>query len=182
MSHPSLSPELSIVEPSMPEVFAVAMDARRLLEHAWSDATAHHSVEPSPDNPPSRGQCGVSSVWLARKLITLGYDAQVAEGTLEMDGLDEGFVWVHVARGDELPWVADVTCDQFGSINRTPVHVGEYNSGPGLIGAYAMSELFDPYANMHRKLMRRFAILEENIRVLPWWRRKALGLTSPTRR
>jgi hypothetical protein len=163
-------------------VFEVAMNVRRVLEYAWSDATAHHSVVPDPAKAPARGNCGVSSVYLARQLVWRGYDAQVADGVLGLDGLDEGFVWVHVNVGEDSAWVADVSCDQFKSINRSPVHVGEYDSGPGLIGAYAIQELFDPYANVHRKPMRRYAILEENIAALPRWRRRMLGLSKPSRR
>jgi len=155
----------------MHEVFQIATQARSILEQAWSAETAHHSVTWGQGEPISRGQCGVSSVWLARRLIELDYDAQVAEGTLELDDLHQGFVWVQVNRENEAPWVVDVTCDQFGSINRTRVHVGEYDSGPGTIGAYALGELFDPYANVHRKLMRRYTILETNIADISWLRR-----------
>jgi len=147
----------------MHNLLQVAAQNRIILEHAWSAETAHHSVTWGQGEPISRGQCGVSSVWLARRLIELDYDAQVAEGTLELDDLHQGFVWVQVNRKDETPWVIDVTCDQFNSINRSKVHIGEYDSGPGTIGAYALSELFDPYANVHGKLMRRHALLEANV-------------------
>lgn len=154
----------------MHEVLQIATEARNTLERAWSAETAHHSVVWGQGEPISRGQCGVSSVWLARRLIECGYDAQVGEGTLGLDNLQQGFVWVHLNRGDDPPWVVDITCDQFRSINRTAVHVGVYNSGPGTIGDYSLDELFDPYANEHSKLMRRYAVLEAKV-VRPTWRK-----------
>jgi|GEM_PF-1056788 len=146
------------------DVFAVALEERKRLEKVWSHETAHHSVAHYPDEPISRGQCGVSSVWLARQLLEKGYQAQVAEGTIETDNLHEGFVWVQLERPNTTPWVVDITSDQFGSINGVGVHVGEYDSGPGAIGSYVLAELFDPYANNHRKLMRRYALLEQKVR------------------
>ncbi|HSX00550.1 MAG TPA: hypothetical protein VLH38_05955 [Patescibacteria group bacterium] len=151
-------------EPSMHEIFAIALEERQRLERAWSHETAHHSVVHQDGEPISRGQCGVSSVWLTRQLLERGYQARVAEGTIETDDLHEGFVWVQVERSHTEPLVVDITSDQFGSLHGNRVHVGQYSSGPGTIGSYVLSELFDPYANTHRKLMRRYALLEQNVR------------------
>ena len=151
-------------EPSMHDIFTIAHEERRRLERVWSHETAHHSVVHQEGEPISRGQCGVSSVWLARRLLEHDYQAQVAEGTIEMDDLHEGFVWVHVTRPNAEPWVVDITSDQFSSMHGVAAHVGGYDCGPGTIGSYALSELFDPYANMHRKLIRRYALLEQRVR------------------
>lgn len=152
------------LEPSVHEIFAIALEERQRLERAWSPATAHHSITHHSDQPISRGQCGVSSVWLTRRLLERGYQAQVAEGTIETDDLHEGFVWVQLERANADPLVVDITSDQFGSLHGVRVHVGRYDSGPGSIGSYVLFELFDPYANVHRKLMRRHALLEQRIR------------------
>lgn len=151
-------------EPTLHELHTIALEERLCLERAWSHETAHHSVVHQDGEPLSRGQCGVSSVWLARQLIQRGYQAQVAEGTIEVDHLHEGFVWVQVEQPDAEPLVVDITSDQFGSFHGNRVHVGVYNDESDTIGCYTLAELFDPYANMHRKLMRRYALLEQNVR------------------
>ena len=92
---------------------------------------------------------------------------------MHLDGLNEEHVWVEVRLG--LVAVADLTSDQYMTTNRTRVHVGVYNSGPGTIGSYEPLERFDPYQVPRKKLLARYAILEANIASLPWWYRRRVS-------
>jgi len=93
---------------------------RRILEKAWSAETMHPSYLTEVDQigPSSRGQCGVSSVWLARELA----DVYHAEPTycygdlLFPDGSGEPVThhcWVEVGDHDDPGRVViDLTSDQ----------------------------------------------------------------------
>lgn len=144
-------------------LFDTALQARGLLESAWSAETAFQGIELQPHDMASRGQCGVSSLWLARHLWNQGVDAYFTEGKIHLDELQEDFVWVEVRRPGLLSLVADLASDQFQTPNRTAVHIGTYNCGPGTIGCYEPLTHFAPYEIPRRKLLARFAILEKNI-------------------
>ncbi len=144
-------------------LFEAAIQARNLLEKAWSPETAFQGIDLAPDDPPSRGQCGVSALWLARHLCKQGVDAHFTEGKIYLDGLEDEYVWVEARRAGTQPLVVDLTSDQYQTPNRTTVHVGNYNSGPGTIGRYEPAHYFSPLEVPRRKLLARFAILEENI-------------------
>jgi len=148
-------------------LFDTAMAARDMLEHAWSPETAFQGIELQPSDPPSRGQCGVTALWLSRHLWQHGAQAYFTEGIMHLDGLDEAYVWVEARQNGANPQVIDLTSDQFGTINGTRVHVGEYDSGPGTIGSYEPRQYFRPDEVPRRKLLARFAILEANIARLP---------------
>jgi hypothetical protein len=99
---------------------------KRLLSQSWSPETAYLST-PAPElhciagNP--RGQCGVSSVWLAemldceysiRSTFCLGsviFDGQDAENLL-----DHYWLEIDGESGEEL--ILDLTCDQAQGFNR----------------------------------------------------------------
>lgn len=149
----------------------VAIAARPLLEtYGWSPETAFQGITVTEEDVASRGQCGVSSLWVARHLRDKGAEAYFTEGRIQVDQLNEPFVWVEVRRPDGPPIVVDVTSDQYQSTNGALVHVGRYNSGQGTIGHYDPEQWFDPYNMPHRKLLGRFAILEANM-ARPAWRR-----------
>lgn len=166
------------IELDMAVVFRQAANARTMLERVWDDTTAHHSVVPVGANQPvSRGQCGVSSVWLARYLSGQGYQAFVAEGVATFGRQqDEGYVWVELEDPDpNRPMVVDIASDQFMTLFGTSVHVG-FN-GDDLPVTYTKEQTFSPFDVPRRKLMARYAILEGRVNNLwPWQRR---GLTKP---
>lgn len=148
---------------SISTIFDQALRARHQLESAWSSETAYQGITLTPGDPQSRGQCGVSSLWLARTLLAKGYNAQFAEGTLNTGSQEEDFVWVHLEAPSGETLVADVTSDQFQTVHGTGVHVGGYRSGPGIIGSYLLQRTFHPYEVPRKKLLRRFDILERNL-------------------
>jgi hypothetical protein len=95
---------------------------RSLLETAWSSATAHpryalEALQPS-ELPNPRGQCGVSSAWLAVCLHTVHkLEATYCYGDLEADGPQVMSVhhhcWLEVGHESDLRRrVIDITFDQ----------------------------------------------------------------------
>ena len=147
-------------------IFDEAVRARQLLERAWSKETAYQGITLMSDDPVSRGQCGVSSMWLARQLLSIGYDARFAEGTLYTGDAVEECVWVHVNQLEGSAQVVDITSDQFQTVHGSRVHVGEYDSGPGAIGSYVLQADFHPYKIPRKKLLHRYDILQGNLRQL----------------
>ena len=88
---------------------------REHLEAAWSKSTAHPSYALEPLS--SKGQCGVSSVWLARLLRQRKIEATYCYGRLRF--ADRSFssvdhhCWIEVgAPNDPARQVIDLTCDQ----------------------------------------------------------------------
>ncbi|TKK88832.1 hypothetical protein FDA94_12200 [Herbidospora galbida] len=92
---------------------------RALLENHWSDSTAHPKYFEIPrEEADPRGQCGVASVWLARKLRTdLRVEPTYCFGRLSFDAAGVGDVdhhcWVEIGDGaDPRRTVIDLTGDQ----------------------------------------------------------------------
>ncbi|MEU5255147.1 transglutaminase domain-containing protein [Streptomyces longwoodensis] len=88
---------------------------REHLEAAWSKSTAHPSYALEPLS--SKGQCGVSSVWLARLLRQQEIEATYCYGRLRF--ADQGVssvdhhCWIEVGDpSDPARQIIDLTCDQ----------------------------------------------------------------------
>lgn len=94
---------------------------RQRLEAGWSTKTMHPSYAVGLANglgPMSRGQCGVSSLWLAVDLKRrLRIDAAYCCGRLSTDGPAAGSIdyhcWLEIgASNDAGRLIVDLTCDQ----------------------------------------------------------------------
>lgn len=97
-------------------LFQHALDVREMLERAWTNETAYQGIILQPDDPKSRGQCGVSSVLLSRYLLGMGYKTKFTEGLIYVaNGEGDEHVWVEVQNEDEEPLVVDITSDQYNS-------------------------------------------------------------------
>jgi hypothetical protein len=171
----------AIPDLSMNAIFHHAMAARAALERVWDDQTAFHGVLPlGPEEPDSRGQCGVSSVWLARYLSGIGFQAMVAEGVVVLgNDREEDFVWVR-ARGSDGEYDADITSDQFRTLFGSKVHVGQADRGAaGDPVIYRAEILHDSYDVPRRKLMARYNYLENRVNDLSWWHRRHLVRPLP---
>ncbi|MFD9795536.1 hypothetical protein ACFWXK_31810 [Streptomyces sp. NPDC059070] len=88
---------------------------RDRLEAAWSLKTVHPSYALEPLS--SKGQCGVSSVWLARKLRLREIEATYCYGKLSFDNPSISSVdhhcWIEIGPPTEARRVViDLTCDQ----------------------------------------------------------------------
>ncbi|GAA0617671.1 hypothetical protein [Streptomyces crystallinus] len=88
---------------------------RACLEAVWSLSTAHPSYAREPLS--SKGQCGVSSVWLACQLRLRAIDATYCYGRLSFDDPSISSVdhhcWIEIGRPtDANRQVIDLTCDQ----------------------------------------------------------------------
>lgn len=95
-------------------------EMRLELEKIWDDKTRYHGTEFSDSRFPSKGQCGVSSLHLARKLKRQGYIAMFCEGDAIFDPKKYESItnhcWVVVKnygnRGHDV--IIDLTSDQNG--------------------------------------------------------------------
>jgi len=91
---------------------------RRQLQAAWSKDTVHPSYIDGFDLGSSRGQCGVTSVWLATELhSTYGVMSSYCYGDLTFDNPDlspvQHHCWLEIGDGDDPSrLVIDLTCDQ----------------------------------------------------------------------
>ncbi len=144
------------------------LSARTMLERVWDDRTAFQGITLQPDDVISRGQCGVSSVWLSRYLLGQGFNAVYTEGKIHIPN-DKGddHVWVEVHGVADEPLVVDLTSDQYQTPWGSPMHVGLYADSSEIIGNYTPEYYFNPYEIPRKKLLARYAILEENIARLP---------------
>lgn len=94
-------------------------DYRKRLEAAWSDETKHpgYADHDGPTPTPSRGQCGVSSVWLALEIYNKYEVAPTyCYGKLSVEGAGSSVdhhCWLEIGdREDPDRVVIDLTCDQ----------------------------------------------------------------------
>lgn len=113
---------------------ALLLGYRKLLESAWSADTIHPSYLASvPSYSDPRGQCGVSSVWLARQLRKdFGVEATYCYGDLNFSDLSREAVhhhcWIEIGDStDASRIVVDLTCDQADSVEK-PVLSAEHDS------------------------------------------------------
>jgi hypothetical protein len=100
------------------------LDYRKRLENAWSLETIHPSyLGEKTAGPASRGQCGVSSVWLARELHrNFEVDATYCYGDLIFrDSWSKPVnhhCWIEIGdEHDPARMVIDLTCDQADSLS-----------------------------------------------------------------
>ena len=157
------------------ELFRQAVAARAMLEQAWDSSTAYQGITLTDQDPASRGQCGVSSVWFGRFLQNQGVETRFVEGKIYVKNKEgDDHVWVEVLGISEQPILVDLTSDQYATIFGSTVHMGQYGDSDQVVGRYTPEQHFDPSHLPHKKLMARFALLEQNIAALP--RRHRLSL------
>ena len=150
------------------ELFRQAIAVRAMLEKAWDSTTVYQGITVTEQDPVSRGQCGISSAWLGRFLQDQGVDARFVEGKIYVKNKEgDDHVWVEARNVADEPLVVDLTSDQYATIFGTTVHMGVYSDSQSIIGKYTPEASFDPYHLPHKKLMTRFALLEQNIASLP---------------
>jgi len=146
---------------AMPVVFRHALAARAMLEKVWDNQTAYQGIELTPEDALSRGQCGVSAVWLGRHLVAQGVEAYLTEGLMAINGNTDEHVWVEARNIAPEPYIIDITSDQYRTIHGSAVHVGMY--GDELVSDYRPQEYFEPFSVPHKKLMARYALMESKI-------------------
>jgi len=110
------SPDMRFLEE--PAWLKQLLEYRLRLEDAWSAETIHpgYTAGDGP-SPASRGQCGVTSVWLALELYSKhAIDATYCYGTLTLEGVRSNVdhhCWLEIGeRTDPARMVIDLTCDQ----------------------------------------------------------------------
>jgi hypothetical protein len=113
-------------QPAKPRWRDCLEDYRALLEAGWSTRTVHPSYVASLDRAqPSRGQCGVSSVWLAAQLRAhFAVEATYCYGKLRFlqAGINEvdHHCWIEIGDDtDPRRLVVDLTCDQAQGFDQT---------------------------------------------------------------
>lgn len=152
----------------MGALFNQAVAARALLERAWDHSTAFQGIELLPTDTPSRGQCGVSGLWYSSFLVDQSVNARLVEGKIYVaNKAGDDHVWVEVDGIADEPLVVDLTSDQYQTVFGTKVHVGTYADSTATVGRYTPEASFHPYNVPMRKLLARYALLEENITQVP---------------
>jgi hypothetical protein len=88
---------------------------RGSLENVWSDETRYHGTILHGNDHPSKGQCGVSSMYLAKHLQSEGYDVKFCEGNVFFeDGTSIlNHCWIKL-RKKNTDYIIDITADQNG--------------------------------------------------------------------
>lgn len=142
-------------EISPQELFPFAIDFRATLEQkGWDAQTAFQGLVLTPKDAPSRGQCGVSSVYVARSLFEIGYrDTVFVDGYYNKPSQSEPHCWVQVGG-----IIVDVTSDQFDDTGSF-VFVGHSPSR-----RYTADTTSPPFEIPHKKLMVRYNQLEANLK------------------
>jgi hypothetical protein len=153
-----------------PALLHLVNHAHNVLERAWDEDTAYQGIELADDDPVSRGQCGVSSLWFARYLANLGIAAQYVEGSIRYADFDDPveMVWVEVRAGGKVKRV-DLTNNQYPSLYRSGWSIDDVTHD-GTTVSYLESERHSPDNIPHRRLLGRYAILEARVNDLPFWR------------
>ncbi|MHA6757033.1 transglutaminase-like domain-containing protein [Streptacidiphilus sp. PAMC 29251] len=139
---------------------------RRRLEGAWSEKTVHPSYAQAPLS--SKGQCGVSSVWLAQLLRMKEIEATYCYGRLVFEDPAVSTVdhhcWIEVGSpqdGDRQ--VIDLTCDQADGFEE-PIICAPYST----LKEQGIS--YEPQARLtvdelpDDRVWRRFTYLDDSMR------------------
>lgn len=106
---------------------------RNALVEGWVLQSAHLDFRERPEAGPGRpsGQCGVSSVWLLRKLGWLGRRrAWYCSGAVRFGDARPDVVhcWIEIGPAESSKRVViDVTCDQFEQPGAEPVLCGPFD-------------------------------------------------------
>lgn len=100
----------------------IEMDIYKLrgsLEKVWNDDTRYHGSDFQHHDRPSKGQCGVSSMHLARHLQSQGYDVRFCEGDVSFPDNEKSILnhcWIkllnYTDNGTNV--IVDITADQNG--------------------------------------------------------------------
>jgi hypothetical protein len=99
-------------------------DIRNRLEKIWGENTRYHGIDINANYRISKGQCGVSSLHLARQLVNKGYNALFCEGDAIFPKKKESnednsiynhcWVKVHDYNQHSKDVIIDITADQNG--------------------------------------------------------------------
>lgn len=91
-------------------------DLRRTLESAWDDRTRHPGTQICQGDAASKGQCGVSTAYLAAELERQNHIVVYCTGhvafPLATHDIDD-HCWLKM-KNDDAIWIIDLTADQNG--------------------------------------------------------------------
>jgi hypothetical protein len=148
---------------------ALLLGYRKLLEGAWSSNTIHPSyLGDMADHKDPKGQCGVSSVWLARQLRSdFGVEATYCYGDLIFNDPNRSPVhhhcWVEIGKPDDSSRIViDLTCDQADSITE-PVLSAEYTTLAEQGMDYSARTRLTIDELPHDRVWHRFTVLDDSI-------------------
>jgi hypothetical protein len=128
--------------PGEPDQRAVSdlnlLPIRQDLERAWDGRTRYAKAVYGPDDPASKGQCGVSSAYLADRLETAGYEVVFCEGDafFEVEDTSVGTIdhhcWLLLPAGEgnskkgiTRDVIVDITADQAPGHQTAIIHETE---------------------------------------------------------
>jgi hypothetical protein len=95
---------------------------RAELEKAWDNITRYHRISYEPNDPISKGQCGVTSAYLAQKFQENGYNVLFCEGNVRFPDETPPIInhcWIKIPKFNDnnpeiVELIIDLTADQSG--------------------------------------------------------------------
>lgn len=131
------------------ELRPLLVEYRSQVEQAWTVETAHADFAGKAGHP--AGQCGVTSVWLQRRLMEdHGITTHFSEGSLfARGGVARKHCWLE---SEDYRLVLDLTADQL-AIDHPVVcdtHWGAWSLGLEYVGEYFFCDLSDKGDLLHR--------------------------------
>jgi hypothetical protein len=147
----------------------VSDQLRQDLERAWDRVTRYHRTHVGPDDPMSKGQCGVSSAYLASILTSRGYTVLFCEGDVYFpDGIEPitNHCWVklpHFLAGNKevTNLIIDLTADQSGGPEAVICETEELLTSRGI--RYVVRHEVEPQTVQKGHLSERLHILSERL-------------------
>jgi hypothetical protein len=154
--------------PSQPLNFSLD-DLRRDLELAWNRLTRYHRTTFEPNDPISKGQCGVTSAYIARELQHQGHAVLFCEGDVVFPGEVQpirNHCWVKISHFEQggkkfQDLIIDLTADQSGFEESVICEVDASLKSRGI--SYLQVREVEPRAVDEGHLLARLDTLQQRI-------------------
>jgi hypothetical protein len=143
---------------------------RHELEKAWSTLTRYHGTPKTVNDPISKGQCGVTTAYLARKLKSEGFKLLFCEGNAEFPNKVspiENHCWLKISNykigeSEYHDLIIDLTADQSGFSEQVICDTTKNLESRFIF--YKSKTEKEPNSVDSESLRRRLRILQEQLR------------------
>lgn len=143
---------------------------RRDLEQAWDDMTRYHRTHFGENDPVSKGQCGVSSAYLASVLTRKNYKVKFCEGTANFpNGVEpiRNHCWIKIPQFEHggrisRDLIVDLTADQTGGPEAVICDTDQSLRARGIV--YQILHEVEPQEARKGHLSQRLEILSARLR------------------
>lgn len=141
-------------------------EMRTILEKLWDDNTRYHRTTNTDINHLSKGQCGVSSLLLGRKLKNKGYSVMFCTGNMIFRDKSlsiSNHCWIVLKRygNQKSDIIIDLTADQNGYSKKIIFNTKDDLEKLNIV--YELTSEIDPYEINNQHLLKRLEYLEEKL-------------------